>query len=156
MSSSLGASRQHSRTQPFGTGIRHYPADAEEAFQRQDAAFEAIQALARQIALAAGPVAHSGNGNCGDVLTCVKDALAAAGLYVDPASRPRTPPQKKVIKQGLRTKVLERDAYRCVYCGTHKDLSVDHIHPESKGGTLDLGNLQTLCRPCNSTKGNRA
>lgn len=34
-------------------------------------------------------------------------------------------------------------------------LSIDHIHPERHGGTLDEDNLQTLCRPCNSRKGSR-
>lgn len=55
--------------------------------------------------------------------------------------------------QVLRTKVFERDAYRCVHCATHLSLTVDHIKPESKGGTLAFDNLQTLCRPCNSSKG---
>lgn len=133
----------------------NYPADAEEAMRREDAAYEAIKTVARQLTLVAAPVAHIGDGNCGVVLDYVKDALAAAGLYVDPATRPKTPPRKQVIKQGLRTKVLERDAYRCVQCSAHQDLCVDHIHPESLGGTLDLDNLQTLCRSCNSKKGNR-
>ncbi len=46
--------------------------------------------------------------------------------------------------------------YRCVSCGGFKDLTCDHIHPESKGGPTTLDNLQTMCRPCNSKKGVRA
>lgn len=61
--------------------------------------------------------------------------------------------RKKPLSQGLRTKVFERDEYRCVHCGTHKELSVDHIHPEVHGGTDAFDNLQTLCKPCNSAKG---
>ena len=60
---------------------------------------------------------------------------------------------KKVIPSDLRKRVFERDAYRCIHCETHIDLTVDHIKPESKGGTLAFENLQTLCRPCNSSKG---
>jgi hypothetical protein len=60
--------------------------------------------------------------------------------------------KKKTISHNLRRQVFERDAYRCKRCNAHKDLAVDHIHPESKGGTLDLSNLQTLCRSCNSKK----
>jgi len=44
----------------------------------------------------------------------------------------------------------------CISChrsGKRKNLTIDHIHPESKGGTLDLSNLQTLCKSCNSKKG---
>jgi len=34
-------------------------------------------------------------------------------------------------------------------------LEIDHIHPESKGGTAEVSNLQLLCRKCNRTKGDR-
>lgn len=61
--------------------------------------------------------------------------------------------KKEHISHELRRRVFERDKYRCKHCDTHLDLSVDHIHPESKGGTLDMENLQTLCRSCNSQKG---
>lgn len=52
-------------------------------------------------------------------------------------------------------KVWDRDGWQCVKCGTHKNLTVDHVIPVSKGGTDDLGNLQTMCGSCNSRKGNR-
>lgn len=129
--------------------------DVDAAVQRMATAYVTVQALARQLAQVAAPISHIGDGNCGQVLEYVKEALAAAGLYVDPRTAPRKPPQKKVIKPGLRTQVFERDCYRCVHCGTHKDLTVDHIKPESRGGTLDLDNLQSLCRSCNSIKGAR-
>lgn len=67
--------------------------------------------------------------------------------------RPSKLKTKARITQGLRTSVFERDGYRCKKCGTHKGLQVDHIHPESKGGTLDMENLQTLCGSCNNKKG---
>lgn len=63
--------------------------------------------------------------------------------------------QKRTIGQGLRMRVFERDGFTCCACGAKQSLTVDHIHPESKGGTLDPSNLQTLCRPCNSKKGAR-
>lgn len=69
-------------------------------------------------------------------------------------SRPTSAAAKKaVISQGLRTKVFERDMYRCLRCGDHTRLCADHITPESKGGEAILENLQTLCLPCNSWKG---
>jgi 5-methylcytosine-specific restriction endonuclease McrA len=58
--------------------------------------------------------------------------------------------------RGIRPRdVFERDAYRCVVCGTWLDLTVDHIIPRARGGTNEFGNLQTLCRSCNSRKGTR-
>lgn len=35
------------------------------------------------------------------------------------------------------------------------DLSLDHIIPVSRNGRDREENLRTLCRPCNSKKGNR-
>lgn len=41
----------------------------------------------------------------------------------------------------------------CVACGN--GLGLDHVIPLSKGGMNTTGNLQTLCKPCNSAKGAR-
>lgn len=60
--------------------------------------------------------------------------------------------------QRLRWRVFARDGHRCVRCfrgGTEIDLTIDHITPVSLGGDNSESNLQTLCRPCNSTKGVR-
>lgn len=52
-------------------------------------------------------------------------------------------------------RVWDRDGWQCVRCGTHKNLTVDHILPVSRGGTDELANLQTMCGSCNSSKGDR-
>ena len=130
-----------------------FSADYSEAIQCEEDAYVAVQRLAAELAEAAIPIQRMGDGNCGSVIKYVMQALIDRGLYIDPATRPKSAPMKKIIGAGLRTKVFERDAYRCVHCATHMDLCVDHIQPESKGGTLAFENLQTLCRSCNSTKG---
>ncbi len=43
----------------------------------------------------------------------------------------------------------------CASCREPKKLTVDHIIPLSKGGRHEAGNIQGLCKPCNSKKGNR-
>jgi 5-methylcytosine-specific restriction endonuclease McrA len=43
----------------------------------------------------------------------------------------------------------------CANCGTMDNLQVDHIIPLTRGGTHSVGNLQSLCRSCNTTKRNR-
>ena len=53
----------------------------------------------------------------------------------------------------LRRMIFARDQYKCKICKTGKKLSVDHIKPIALGGTDDVENLQTLCKPCNSRKG---
>lgn len=60
---------------------------------------------------------------------------------------------KKPIPPRMRLHVFERDGYRCRICGSSSKLRADHVFPESRGGRLELGNLQTLCASCNSAKG---
>lgn len=63
---------------------------------------------------------------------------------------------KKVsIPHSLKWKVWQNDDFTCKECGTKQNLSVDHINPESFGGELNIENLQTLCRSCNSRKYNK-
>ena len=54
-----------------------------------------------------------------------------------------------------RVSVYARDNGSCVHCGATELLSIDHIHPWSKGGAHEMDNFQTLCRSCNSKKGAR-
>lgn len=63
--------------------------------------------------------------------------------------------RKARIPDELRWAVWERDDFTCRSCGARRQLSVDHVAPESRGGALELDNLQTLCRSCNSRKGKR-
>ncbi|WNJ21453.1 HNH endonuclease [Pontibacter sp. G13] len=52
-----------------------------------------------------------------------------------------------------RHNVFKRDGYRCVYCGTKEDLTIDHVIPKSSGGRDTWDNLVTACQKCNSKKG---
>ena len=40
----------------------------------------------------------------------------------------------------------------CVVCGSRENIQMDHIVPITRGGTHSEGNLQPLCRSCNSSK----
>jgi len=40
----------------------------------------------------------------------------------------------------------------CVMCGSTQQITIDHIIPIARGGTHSVGNLQTLCKKCNSSK----
>lgn len=59
------------------------------------------------------------------------------------------------VPDDIRRSVFGRDGYKCVRCGSTEDLALDHIYPWSLGGPDSGGNLQVLCRSCNSAKGAR-
>lgn len=43
----------------------------------------------------------------------------------------------------------------CLCCRKKRKLTADHVIPVSRGGTSDIANIQPLCKPCNSKKGNK-
>jgi 5-methylcytosine-specific restriction endonuclease McrA len=53
-----------------------------------------------------------------------------------------------------RKNVMKRDGNRCQYCGTHEDLTIDHVIPRSRGGLDTWENLVAACNRCNHKKGN--
>ena len=64
--------------------------------------------------------------------------------------------QKERIPLNLRRRVIERDGLHCVYCDddlSNSEIHMDHVIPESQGGTTDYYNLQVTCRKCNLAKG---
>jgi 5-methylcytosine-specific restriction endonuclease McrA len=51
------------------------------------------------------------------------------------------------LPEPIRQAVLERDHHTCTMVGHHEGrLEVDHIIPQSRGGSDDMSNLRTLCR----------
>lgn len=60
--------------------------------------------------------------------------------------------------QGLkvnRRRIMKRDGYKCGYCSSTRNLTIDHIIPRSKGGENTWQNLVTCCSRCNSLKDNK-
>lgn len=54
-----------------------------------------------------------------------------------------------------RNRIYKRDGHSCVYCGSSKNLTLDHVIPKSRGGTNDWTNLVTSCFKCNLKKADR-
>lgn len=65
------------------------------------------------------------------------------------------------LQEGL--KILERDGYRCRYCGLDGRasfenalvMSVDFVMPRARKGKKDPDNLVACCWACNTIKGKR-
>lgn len=62
-------------------------------------------------------------------------------------------PYKKVPLS--RYNIFRRDGHKCVYCGTSKNLTIDHVLPRSRGGDNTWKNLVTCCGECNLKKDDR-
>lgn len=57
-----------------------------------------------------------------------------------------------------RANVYIRDGGRCQYCWKHfpeKDLTLDHVLPQVRGGKKTWENIVSACIHCNQRKGNR-
>jgi 5-methylcytosine-specific restriction endonuclease McrA len=54
-----------------------------------------------------------------------------------------------------RTRIFRRDNEECVYCGSTKQLTLDHVIPRSRGGSNSWDNLVTCCHNCNVRKANK-
>ena len=83
---------------------------------------------------------------------------------------------RRESKMRLRTRIFERDGWRCGYCGLslvpqgtfgivtvlhflgaqNRTAVVDHMVPAKLGGTDEEANLIACCLSCNSAKGNRS
>jgi 5-methylcytosine-specific restriction endonuclease McrA len=65
------------------------------------------------------------------------------------------------LQEGI--KILERDDYKCRYCGLDGRasfdnalmMSVDFVVPRARKGKKDPSNLVACCRPCNMIKGTK-
>ncbi|PNW83796.1 hypothetical protein CHLRE_04g217903v5 [Chlamydomonas reinhardtii] len=55
-----------------------------------------------------------------------------------------------------RRNIMVRDGFCCQYCGSRRDLTIDHVHPASKGGRETWDNLVTACMRCNQKKSDRS
>jgi len=52
-----------------------------------------------------------------------------------------------------RQNVFKRDNFECQYCGTRRELTLDHVIPSSRAGQHTWTNLVTACKRCNARKG---
>jgi len=62
------------------------------------------------------------------------------------------------IRADLRLAIYLRDRFICLYCcrdlhdADPRDITLDHLVPDSQGGSNDPRNLITACRSCNCSR----
>lgn len=104
-----------------------------------------------EMALCSQCIAKLGFGLEGHYFRDIVLAIAGQSENATPVSQ-----QKGKIPDSLRRQVIERDGFRCRYCGeTVNRPQLDHVTPESRGGPTSLNNLVVSCKRCNSAKGPR-
>jgi 5-methylcytosine-specific restriction endonuclease McrA len=54
-----------------------------------------------------------------------------------------------------RRGILRRDRNSCQYCGSNKNLTLDHVIPRSRNGRHTWENVVAACSECNCRKSNR-
>lgn len=62
--------------------------------------------------------------------------------------------KRKAISPTKRN-IFERDNHTCQYCGSKKNLTIDHVMPVSRGGENSWKNMVTCCWKCNNKKDNK-
>jgi 5-methylcytosine-specific restriction endonuclease McrA len=68
--------------------------------------------------------------------------------------------RRATIKNNGVFSILPKEWHRlysspCLVCGSRNGVAADHVMPLSRGGRHSIGNLQPLCKPCNSSKKDR-
>ena len=66
--------------------------------------------------------------------------------------------QSAQAKKLWRKAIKEANNYECIYCGAkhhEHDLTIDHVHPRTMGGTNITSNCVPACRSCNQSKGSQ-
>jgi len=75
------------------------------------------------------------------------------------AKKKRLRVARKAIPPSVRWDVMQRDGFKCRYCGRgcpDVELTIDHIISVNDGGVDDFFNLITACKECNAGKGRKS
>ena len=66
-------------------------------------------------------------------------------------------PERRYISKTTKQLLYDKQKGKCNYCGnklTIQYFHIDHKTPVARGGSDRITNLQLLCGPCNTRKGN--
>jgi 5-methylcytosine-specific restriction endonuclease McrA len=68
--------------------------------------------------------------------------------------------KRRLLQEAKTFKILDKEYKKlynspCAFCGATEKITMDHIIPISRSGNHSIGNLQPLCRSCNSSKKSR-
>ena len=67
----------------------------------------------------------------------------------------KVPLSKIISSKPSRAMIYKRDNNTCMYCGSTRRLTIDHVIPRCKGGDDSWENLTVACSSCNTKKGDK-
>lgn len=106
----------------------------------------------REIPLAELAPVYKSKGPNGKVLNRTRITIPKKRVVTETQTTKGTQP----IRAGSRWAILNRDGFRCYYCGRNSkdgaNLHIDHVVPFARGGIDDIDNLVTTCEQCNLGK----
>jgi 5-methylcytosine-specific restriction endonuclease McrA len=85
-------------------------------------------------------------------------AKAAKHIKLHPEMNAAKSQRRRARERNCKTFLVTKEelAYLynqpCNFCGSKEEPTLDHCIPLARGGDHSIGNLQTLCKPCNSGK----
>lgn len=65
------------------------------------------------------------------------------------------PLSRAAREKPTKAAIYRRDNYTCQYCGSTRNLTIDHVVPRSRGGKDVWSNLTLACSKCNTKKSDR-
>lgn len=66
------------------------------------------------------------------------------------------PMSRTAKEKPTKSAIYRRDSNQCQYCGSTRNLTVDHLVPRCKGGPDTWDNLLIACSRCNTVKGHKS
>src|SRR6266566_3683599 len=87
-----------------------------------------------------------------DIFAVYEESFAEYCGPPDPEDAPKS--LRGSTKKKVREKLAKIYGRRCFECGKRRKLTLDHIQPQSRGGTWLTTNVQPFCHECQRKKAN--
>jgi hypothetical protein len=95
------------------------------------------------------------NGRRAIILLLKEKAQLLSSRVIRLVNYVKLPIEKLMANKPSRSMIYKRDDHTCQYCGSIKNLTIDHVTPRSRGGTDTWENMVVACMKCNTHKGDK-
>lgn len=89
------------------------------------------------------------------VLVLKGKARPVSGRVIRLNSYVPLPLSRTAKEKPTKAAIYRRDNHTCQYCGSTRNLTIDHVIPRCRGGSDQWENLTIACNTCNTRKGSK-